>query len=407
MSAITIFDIPRYAPLLGATVVLGVLSAPVDRPAQACGVPDEPTTTMPTAPEIPPVQRSRTIDLAICLDTSGSMSGLINSARLKLWDIVNDLALACPKPQLRVALLTFGNDGHDQENGWVRVDSGLTEDLDLISQRLFALSTNGGTEYVGRALQYAGQLDWNPSDDALKLIVVAGNESADQDRQAPFQAMCRSLITRGIMVDSIYCGSPGDAVAAGWMEVARLADGQFASIDQDGTQLVQTPFDDQLAELSSALNETYVPLGARGAAGKSNQSAQDANAQGLSTVAAATRAVTKARGLYNCSWDLVDACRSGQVKLDQVKTDELPVNMQSMTVAQRTEYVNEMGLRRLGIQERVKQLGIERDAWVAAELKRLAVDESRSLDWAIRNAMRDRIRSRGYIFTDEMPGDGC
>jgi hypothetical protein len=307
-----------------------------------------------------------------------------------------------------VALLTFGNNGHDQENGWVRVDSGLTEDLDLISQRLFALTTDGGTEYVGRVLQYAGQLDWNPSDDALKLIVVAGNESADQDRLAPFGVMCRSLISRGIMVDSIYCGSPGDADAAGWMEVAKLADGQFASIDQDnGTQLVQTPFDDQLAELSTALNETYVPLGARGAAGKTNQSAQDANAEGLSTTAAATRAVTKARGLYNCSWDLVDACRSGQVKLDQVKADELPVNMQSMTVAQRTEYVNEMGRRRLGIQERVKQLGSERDAWVAAELERLATDESKSLDHAIRSAMRDRIRSRGYVFTDEMPGDGC
>ncbi len=103
----------------------------------------------------------------------------------------------------------------------------------------------------------------------------------------------------------------------------------------------------------------------------------------------------------------MDACRSGQVKIDEVKTDELPVNMQSMTVAQRTEYVDEMGRRRFEIQERVKHLGAERDAWVAAELKRLAADETKSLDHAIRNAVRDRVRNKGFSFTDEMPGDGC
>lgn len=195
-----------------------------------------------------PEPQPQAIDLTLCLDTSGSMSGLINAARQKLWAIVNDLAEAEPTPKLRVALLTFGNNGHEPENGWVRVDSGFTDDLDLISQKLFALSTNGGSEYVGRVLQHAAQLDWTASDDALKLIVVAGNESADQDREAPFREMCRSLITRGIMINSVFCGPVTDHVAPEWMEVAKLADGQFASIDQDnGTIVVQTPYDQELA----------------------------------------------------------------------------------------------------------------------------------------------------------------
>ena len=128
----------------------------------------------------------RTVDLVICLDTSGSMKGLIDSARRKIWAIVNDLALAKPTPRLRVALLTFGNHGNDAAAGWVRVESGLTEDLDLISQKLFVLTTNGGEEYVGRVLQTGlEKIQWQEDANALKLMVVAGNESADQDTCAP------------------------------------------------------------------------------------------------------------------------------------------------------------------------------------------------------------------------------
>jgi Mg-chelatase subunit ChlD len=121
----------------------------------------------------------QSIELVICLDTSGSMSGLIDAARAKIWDIVSDLATAKPQPKLRVALLTFGNDGLNPENGWTNVETDLTEDLDSVSQKLFALSTNGGTELVGRVIAKAtNSLHWNS--DSLKILVVAGNEFAHQ-----------------------------------------------------------------------------------------------------------------------------------------------------------------------------------------------------------------------------------
>ena len=366
-----------------------VLAAPVARPVQACGVPED----YKPAP--------RAIDLAICLDTSGSMSGLLNSTKQKLWDIVNDLAMAEPTPKLRVALLTYGNLGHEAENGWVSVDSDLTDDLDVISQKLFALGTNGGTEYVGRVLQFAGQLDWHPSDSALKLIIVAGNESADQDREAPFRKMCGELIARGVMVNAIYCGPVHDNIAPGWMEIAELAEGQFASIDQDnGTKVVVTPFDSELATLSTELNSTYLPFGARGQAGLANQAVQDANAESLNSACSASRAVTKSQSLYFCSWDLVDACGSGQVKLDDVSADELPVKMQSMTIIQRKTYVTEMGRRRTETQDRIKQLSMKRAAWVAEEMLRQATDDSNSLDNAIRSAIRGQAGSKGFTFKD-------
>ena len=269
----------KAAGMLGLVLLLG-------RPAVGGG----PLCRPPEAPEEPvAVAEPRGVELAILLDTSGSMSGLIEAAKQKLWAMVNDLALAEPTPQLRVALLTFGNDGHNPEDGWVKVQTPFTDDLDLVSQRLFDQTTNGGTEYVGRVLQSAGQLEWDPSDRTLKLIILAGNESADQDQEAPFRDMCRKLIGNGIIINAIYCGSAADNIAPAWREVARLADGQFASIDQNqGTIVVETPFDEQLGALSTALNATYLPFGAGGAAGLANQSAQDANAAGLNSAAAAS-----------------------------------------------------------------------------------------------------------------------
>ena len=158
-----------------------------------------------TIPAMKKVER-RTIDLAICLDTSGSMDGLIDSCRQKIWAIINDLALAKPTPRLRVALLSYGNDGYARDAGWVRLDTGLTDDLDKVSQQLFALKTGGGTELVGRVMQAAlARLDWAKDSKALRIMIVAGNESADQDKEVSFRLMCRRAIGRDIMVNPIYC----------------------------------------------------------------------------------------------------------------------------------------------------------------------------------------------------------
>ncbi|MHC4992396.1 MAG: V-type ATP synthase subunit E family protein, partial [Planctomycetota bacterium] len=283
-----------------------------------------------------------------------------------------------------------------------RIDCGLTDDLDLISQRLFALTTNGGTEYVGRVLHYAEQLDWHPSDDALKLIVVAGNESADQDQDVPFPAVCKTLITRGIMINAIYCGPATDSIAPGWQQVARLADGQFAAIDQDhGTIVVESPFDEQLAVLSSEINTTYVPIGAAGQMGEANQAQQDANARKLNSAAAAARAQTKGQSLYFCSWDLVDACAAGQVKVEEVSGEDLPEAMQAMSTAERVAHVEQMGRKRAEIKQQIESLSKQRQAYVAAEMQRQALDASKGLDDAIRRAVREQARQKGLGFPED------
>lgn len=346
--------------------------------------------------------KERVVEVAICLDTSGSMQGLIDAARRKLWAIVNDLALAKPTPRFRVALLTFGNDGHAAEDGWVRLDADLTEDLDKISEQLFALTTNGGTEFVGRVVDAATRrLSWNPSPDALKLLFVAGNESADQDREVPFRDACKRAIEKGIQVNAIYCGPEAGPDAAAWREVAALADGQFMAIDHDnGAVAIASPFDAQIAALSTALNATYLPLGAKGRAAWSNQERQDCNAGGAGAPVAADRGAAKASRLYRCDWDLVDACKDAAFKLEEVKAEDLPEVLRGLSLEDLRKRIEGAGAERAGIQKQIQELNAKRRAFVEAEARKLAGEGRNAFDEAVRKAIREQARKKGLEFEE-------
>jgi hypothetical protein len=358
---------------------------------------------LPYESAAPAEANEHVIELAICLDTSGSMDGLINSARQKLWTIVNDLAKAEPTPTLRVALLSYGNDGNDPENGWVKVETPFTEDLDTVSQMLFGLTTNGGTELVGRVVQTSLQeLDWHPSAGTLRMIFVAGNESAHQDEQVAVRAICKEAAARGIDVSSIYCvyGDDDSEVQPGWREVASAGNGEFAMIDQDnGTVVIATPYDQELIRLSGELNKTYIPLGDAGAAGCSNQVAQDANAVEMNTANAASRAATKASKLYTCGWDLVDGVRTGKVDLATVDPKDLPEDMRELTPAELVTTVVSMQARRTELQGQINQLDRRRQAMLNTELARQATTNVGSFDLAIRTAIRTRAETVGFGFS--------
>ena len=343
------------------------------------------------------------VDLAICLDTSGSMDGLIDSARQKIWSIVNDLALAKPSPRLRVALLSFGNQGNEAEAGWVRVESDLTEDLDLISARLFALKTNGGTELVGRVIQKSLlSLSWDKGQ-GLKLIVVAGNESADQDKEVPFRAVCKQAITSGVMINSIYCTRNEDAsIAQGWKEVALLADGHYAAIDQDrGTITIATPFDGKLSELSVTLNGTYVPWGAAGAEGKARQTLADKDARKLNQQAEASRAKSKSTGFYRNSWCLVDSLRDKKVKLEDIKQEDLPEELRGKTVDELRAYLEAKLAEREKIQAQINDLHKQRAVYISTEMSKQGTDEEKAFDAAVRRAIRSQAKLKGFEFESE------
>lgn len=364
-----------------------------------------PAPATPAEAATPATSAAKPVDIAICLDTSGSMDGLIDAARQKLWGIVSDLATAKPRPALRVALLSFGNDGYEAESGWVRVLVPFTTDLDEVSKQLFALTTNGGTEFVGRVVNKAAtDLDWTSDPGAMKLIIVAGNEGADQDQQVTYQTACGSAIGKGIMVNAIYCGDANDSIAPAWRDVAKLADGEFAAIDQNSNEVIPTPHDSKLADLSAALNRTYVAYGPQGTAGMENQSRQDANTAGAAPSAAAQRASMKASTLYtNRHWDLVDAVLTGEAKdrldLSTVKDEDLPEDLRKLTLAQRKAHLETMMKERDTLRAQIAAETKARDAFLEAKRQEAAAAAGRAdFESALRAAVRKQAEKKGFHF---------
>ena len=345
------------------------------------------------------------IQIAILLDTSGSMSGLINQARTQLWKIVNEFATAEQEgkpPQLTVALYEYGKSSLPAKEGYLRMIVPLTDDLDKISEELFALKTNGGSEYCGQVISRATEeLDWSKSGSDLKCIFIAGNEPFTQG-PVKFQDACESAIKKGITVSTIFCGPASVGIQTQWQQGALLADGSYMAIDHNQkAPVIEAPQDKQLAELSNQINTTYVAYGAKQAreAAIKNQVAQDANAAQSNQAAAASRAQFKGSGLYNnARWDLVDACRLGKVKLEDLKEDQLPEFLKKMKPAERKAYIEKKAKERKEIQEKIKKLSEERTKYVAAELKKLAEGGKNTLDQAIINAARKQATQKNFKF---------
>jgi hypothetical protein len=357
----------------------------------------------PAAAQAPkPAAGAKNIDLVICLDISGSMRGLVNSARAKLWDIVNELARVKPAPNLRVALYSYGGtakNGYDAALGWVRKDLDLTTDLDALYEKLFALKIGGGTEYVTRVCRDAvEQLKWSEEKDALKIIFVCGNEPASQDRLVSLKEAADKAKGRSIIINPIFCGNAQHRDARDWIEFAGLCGGRFASIDQDrGAVAIATPMDKDLVELGNELARTYVAYGKHGEAKAANQLRQDANAARTSAPVAAARAVSKTSALYRTDdWDLVDRTkRDPKFDVTKLAESELPESMRKMTPKQRAEYVKQKASDRANLQKRMDELNAKRNAYIREELKRQQAQGARTLDTAIRETIRVQAAGKG------------
>lgn len=343
------------------------------------------------------------IQIALLLDTSNSMDGLIDQAKAQLWSIVNEFVTAQyegRRPEFEVALYQYGNNGLLAETGYIEQVLSLTDDLDKVSEKLFALTTHGGSEFCGAVIQRAtGDLPWSENHDHLKVIFIAGNEPFTQG-QVDFRAACKGAIEKGIMVNTIFCGPYEEGVSTQWKEGATLADGAYMNIDQDHQLVhINAPQDEAIERLGHALNETYVPYGALGAAGKANQQAQDSNATGLSAAVNVQRQATKATAFYkNAAWDLVDAVQEGAVQLEELSEQALPEELRSMNTEELHAYVDQKRQEREEIPEKINRLSAERRQYVAEEMKKQSQSDDNTLGNVIVKAVREQAEAKHFSF---------
>jgi len=347
-----------------------------------------------------PIKKS-SIQLALLLDTSNSMDGLIDQAKSQLWKIVNELASTKKDRHtidLYVALYEYGKDAIPAQEGHLRNIVPFTQDLDKISDELFKLKTNGGQEYCGKViLDAVKNLEWKKSNDELKIIFIAGNEPFTQG-DVDYKEACKKATKNGIVVNTIFCGNIDEGVQTMWKDGADISDGKYMNIDHNAEIVhIDAPQDAEIIKLGQQLNKTYIAFGNSGREKKELQAEQDENSMSLSPEVMVQRSVAKSGGQYkNSSWDLVDAKKDGSVKIEELKDEELPDEMKKMTVQERKTYLDKMGKEREKIQTEINKLNDERSKYVAQKM--LENKNDNTLDAVMIKTIREQAKEKNYKF---------
>lgn len=392
---------PLETVLLASTAAL---LAAVAWPIAASGVRfDEVSVASPAAPAAPPADApvpantsAPSIQIALLLDTSSSMDGLIDQARSQLWSVVNALDSATlhgERPTLEIALYEYGNSELPFEAGFIRQVSPFTTELDRVAQALFELDTMGGSEHAGQVIARSlDELAWREG--GLKVVFLAGNEELEQGPVGWRGAIERAR-GRGIVVNTVHC-SGGGSPDAGWADAAALAGGRFIQIDHDAVAVhVAAPQDAEIARLGAAINSTYVGYGRDGAWGLDNQREQDDNALGSGEGSSVQRAVAKASSRYvNPSWDLVDGLDSAAVTLDAVDRAQLPAEAKAMSTAELEAWVDGKRKERSSLRTQLAELAAARAEHVAAQAT--AAGGPARLDTAMVESILTQARAAGF-----------
>ena len=341
------------------------------------------------------------IQVALLLDTSSSMDGLIDQAKSRLWNIVNTLTTLRyegKKPSIEISLYEYGNDGLSADGGFIRQVTPLTSDLDLLSEKLFALRTNGGLEYCGQVIKTStNELKWDDNKNSMKLIYIAGNEPFNQGKINYIEAIS-DAVKKGIYVNTIHCGDDYSGRNGMWKDGADKGNGEYFFIDHNQKVIyIPTPYDVRIDDCNTRLNNTYIYYGAQGGKMKERQMEQDMMAAEVSSENKVTRAAAKANyGYSNASWDLVDAIEMDGANLKDIDKSTLPEKYRKMNDAQLKKEIENMTSERKKIQKEILELNTEREKFIQTELAKRGEGDT-DLGTAITNAVLRFAKEKGYI----------
>lgn len=353
--------------------------------------------TVHTIKTVTPKFKKKYIKVALLLDTSNSMDGLIDQAKAQLWEIVNELSYAkCKddKPNLEIALYEYGNDNLNSEEGYIRQVLAFSDDLDEISKQLFSLTTKGGNEYCGYVINTAlDQLEWNDNKDDLKFIFIAGNEPFTQGK-INYKDASKRAHNKDITVNTIFCGDYNQGISGYWKDGADLAHGDYMAINHNKETIhIATPYDDAILEQNNKLNKTYVAYGSRGIEKMQLQAQQDNNAESYSSANAVSRTVSKSSHLYkNSTWDLIDASKDKTFNYDSLNQNDLPQELKNKSVSEIKTYISSKKNERVIIQNRIQELNSKRKEYILKTNK----ENTNGLENAMIKTIKSQAKVKNY-----------
>jgi hypothetical protein len=315
------------------------------------------------------------VEVAFVLDSTGSMGGLIEGAKQKIWSIANDIITQKPTPEVRIGLVTY----RDRGDQYVTERFDLTGDIDAVFRNIQGFTADGGgddPESVNQALHEAvTDLSWSPDSRVLKIIFLVGDYPPHMDYagDVKYPVTCREAVRRGLIIDTVQCGAVPETTAV-WKEIARLSEGSYVALAQSGNMsVVSTPYDEEIARTSAEIGATIVTYGAR---------AEQEEARGkVSRAAASPPALIADRAAYNLATggraiqgagDLVSDTVEGTVDPSKLSRDELPLQMQKMSASERAVYLASMKAKREKLNSALEELGRKRTDYLSKEKARTA-----------------------------------
>lgn len=344
------------------------------------------------------------IEVCFVMDTTGSMSGLIEGAKQKIWSIANEMIQAKPTPDLRLGLIGY----RDRRDEYVLKTHDLTNDIDAVYANLKNFSAGGGgdmPESVNEALNEAvTKMSWSADRSVLKIIFLVGDAPPHMDyaNSPQYPEVCQSAMKRDLIINTVQCGSIG-ATTPIWREIAKLSEGNYATIPQEGGMVaITTPMDEKLAELNRKLGGTLVAYGTEPT--RREVYAKQAAAEAAPAAVAADRLAFNVRAgrAVQGQGELLDALAAGELKLNELKRNQLPPEWQQLDSAQLQAEITKKQTERAELQAQITRLNQERDKYLAVERKKLAAAAGvDSFDAQVNRTLHAQAAKKGISYSKE------
>lgn len=343
-----------------------------------------------------------TVDVAFVLDTTGSMGGLLDSAKRKIWSIATSVVDANPDADIRIGLVAYRDIGDE----YVTKTFDLTPDIQDIYANLLELKARGGGDWpesVNEALDIAiNKLQWTSGHDARRIVFLVGDAPPHMDyaQDTKYPKTLAVAKQKDIVVNAVLAGNARDTERV-WQDIAQFGNGRFIPIPQDGGELVviETPYDDDIIILQKDINRTVIPYGPqrlqRRVEEKTRQLAQVAAAapsQASDMASYLNKRSKVSSEAVTGDGDLVSAVASGRATLGSIKDDELPDEMRKLSPEQRKAELDRQTGERKALNEKLATLVQKRDAFVAEKKRNTSPAKVSSFDRAVEDTLKVQLK---------------
>jgi Mg-chelatase subunit ChlD len=337
-----------------------------------------------------PETKRPVVEVVFCLDTTGSMSGLIEGAKTKIWQICTQITNGKPSPVLKVGLVAFRDKGDE----YITRVYDLTDDLDAVYSEMKTYKAEGGgdaPESVNQALDDAvNKIKWSTDKKTLRIIFLVGDAPPHMDYpdDVKYPVTCKKAVDKGILINTIQCGNDAECLKY-WKDICQLARGSYVQIPQaGGIVALRSPFDKRMHEINGELVRKTLVFGSAAKKAADGKKLQEARA--LTPEAAADRVGFLAKEGKAATYDLLDGIRGGLLRLETLRDEELPDELRSTSGKDRHEFLDRIAQDRARLLKEAVELDKQRSAWLLKEV----LKNKDSFDYQVLEILRKQAQKK-------------